>query len=457
MNIAFVSNFHKTYLFHQIAQGLTEKGYNIYWFCFGEKWYNYLIDSGYKPENILLLNKNVKASAAPLVGEYKLNELIANDRALRYNYESSYEYLTAIEKPFFNFVAENNLAYIFGEMTYAHEILMARICLDKFKNKAHYLHPQSIRIPNGRFTFLDTEFQDTIFEKAINYRPEADLNPKDVPIKPVPPQRVVQVAKDVKKSMTLQAKLKRVKRLFTEENIEKDNPSIIADRNVRYRIAVREEINKSTYKLLKTENISFLENKKYVLITLHMQPEASVDVVGRYYEDQYITIFNVWRILNGDMYLVLKEHTNAIGNRSNAFYERCKKLKNVIFVHETTSSHALINGALAIFTNSGTVALEGALYGINSFVFSNIFFSKLIKCHPITLEDLKFCENFDDLVKKCNQKAVSSHKLNNEEYSKFILRSSFEGVVDPPIILKDTVDHENVSKVINSFDVFLKL
>ncbi len=457
MNIAFVSNFHKTYLFDQIAKGLTEKGYNVFWFCFGEKWYNHLLSSGYKPETILLLNKNISSNSThEPVGEYKLNELIAGDRVLRYDYDEGYDYLVALQQPFFDFVKKNDLAYIFGEMTYAHEILMARICLDKLADKTHYLHPQSIRIPNKRFTFLDTEFQDTIFGKAIDYQPEENISSM-VPIKPVPPERVVQVAKDVKKSMTLQSKMKRVSRVFTEENIEKDSPSIIADRGIRYGIAVREELNKSTYKLLKTEDISFLDDKKYVFVTLHMQPEASVDVVGRYYDDQYVTIFNVWRVLPGNMYLVIKEHTNAIGNRSNKFYERCKKLKNLVIMHETTSSHTLINGAAAIFTNSGTVALEGALYGIDSFVFSRIFFSKLRKCHPLTLEDLKYCKNFDDLVKKCNEKAIAENKMDNEAYSKYILRSSFEGVVDPPVIIKDAPDHENISKVVNSFDVFLKL
>lgn len=455
MNIAFVSNFSKTYLFDRIAKKLQEKGYHIYWFCYGEKWFNYLVESGYSAENILLLNKNVKTEADPLVGEYKLNELIAGDRVLKYDYDASHNYLTAIQKPIYQFIKNNGLRYIFGEITYAHEILMSRICLDKFAGEVHYLHPQSIRIPNGRFTFLDTEFQDTIFERAINFNPETYLEGKDIPIQPKPPQRVVQVAQDVKKSMTIQSKLKRVKRLFTEENIEQDNPSLLADRSIRYKIALKEETNKSTYKLLNTEDISFLDNKKYVFVTLHMQPEASVDVVGRYYEDQYITVFNVWRVLPADTYLVLKEHTNAIGNRSNKFYKRCTKLKNVIFVHETTNSHTLINNAQAIFTNSGTVALEGALYGIDSFVFSRIFFSKLNKCHYITLEDLKFCKNFYDLVEKSNRKAVSENKMSIAEYSEFLYRSSFEGVVDPPKITIEDTDPENINTVAESFLMFL--
>lgn len=81
MNIAFISNFQKTYLFSMIAKGLSEMGYGIYWICFQKKYYDFLLENNSK-NNILLLNRDVAKVVGEPVGEYKLNELVYNDRAL---------------------------------------------------------------------------------------------------------------------------------------------------------------------------------------------------------------------------------------------------------------------------------------------------------------------------------------------------------------------------------------
>ena len=61
-----------------------------------------------------------------------------------------------------------------------------------------------------------------------------------------------------------------------------------------------------------------------MVYTLHKQPEASVDIVGRYYDNQYTNIQNIWRILPDDWCLVVKEHTNAIGDRPLSFLKKLK-------------------------------------------------------------------------------------------------------------------------------------
>jgi len=452
MNIAFVSNFQKTYLFSSIAKQLEEKGYCVFWFCFQKTYYDYL-SKHYSLNRILLLNRSITRKNGTAVGEYKLNELIYRDRTLAYDMNFGSDYLTKLQQPFCKFITDNNIRFIFGEMTYAHEILMNRICRDKFKGKCEYLHPQSIRIPNGRFSFMDDEFQRS-FHKACLYINKSDIDKYDIPIKAVRPQRVAEVDAEVKKSMSLASRLSRIKRMLTEENIDKDSPCLITNRMQRYRKAIIEEWNKFMYSRWKCLTFEEIKGKNFFLYTLHMQPEASVDVVGRYYEDQLQVIKNIWRILPTGYILLVKEHSNAIGNRGLGFYKECMKYPHIYFVDEHTDSHTLIDGCSAIFTNSGTIGLEAALKGKPSFVFSRIFYDKLSGVYNLTIDDLKFCQNFFTLFedKRCENK----EKISVKEYSEYIISSSFEGTCDPPVSSPLFNDKNNIEKLAKSFDTFLK-
>lgn len=452
MNIAFISNFQKTYLFSMITKGLSEMGYGIYWICFQKKYYDFLLENNSK-NNILLLNRDVAKVVGEPVGEYKLNELVYNDRALGNERDWGLQFLRNIQCPFVDFVTKAHIRYVFGEMTYAHEILMNRICRDRFSGICDYLHPQSIRIPNGRFTFMDTEFQDTFHPTCININ-KGDVANYRIPIIAVRPQRVAEVDVEVKKSMSLASKFARIKRMVTEENIDKDSPCLIVDRKQRYVKAVREEINKRQYGKWVRLNIDDVRGKKFFLYPLHMQPEASVDVVGRYYEDQLQIIKNIWRIMPDNYILLVKEHSNAIGNRSYGFYKHCKEYPNIYFINEYTDSHELIDLSEAIFTNSGTIGLEAALKGKPAFVFSHIFYDKLKGVYNTSIDDLKSCVNYFDLLEK--KQTENEMKMSVEEYSHYIIASSFPGVVDPPVSSPLFTDETNIRTVVKSFDLFLK-
>lgn len=462
MNIAFVANGHKCQFFDLIGKTIKEKmsGINIYWICISLHQYKYLLSNGYNENEILMINWDVrKLKDRDSIGEYKIHELIWGDRRMKYHFNEAFKCLTNIQSLFYDFVVKNNLKFIFGEMTWAHEILMNRICQDKFSGNCVYLHPQSIRIPNGRFVFMNNEFQNSLFPASEYFHPEEYLNEQEVPIKPIVPQRVAEVAADVQSRLSWKYKMKRILGFLIFNRLRSNNSDSL--QSIQYPFFVRigkfwqEEFNKFYYtKLLKKNSIEDLKDKKFFFITLHMQPEASIDVVGRYHEDQYEMIRDVWRILPNDYYIVIKEHTNAIGNRGKAFFLKCLSLKNVLIVNEWESSHQLLNMAEAVFTNSGTVALERALYDKVVFLFSRIFFDKLAKCHCITLEDLKFSANYYKLLESCEKRDIE--KMSKDDYSKYILRSSFSGVIDPHDNSHYYTDRSNIEMIANSFKCFLQ-
>jgi len=432
--------------------------YKIYWICFSNQEFTLLKNNGIPENNILNLSWDIRNSFNKPIGDYKLNELIIGDRFMKYNYEESNKYLKSIQSVFFDFVSSNQIRYVFGEMTFAYEMLMYRICEDKLKNRCTFLHPQSIRIPNGRFTFLDTEFQESIYSKAEYFYSETDIAGIEIPILPKVPQRVAEVAQDVAKTLTFRYRLGYFNRLFSNFlDFKQTDFAKTAGRDRRswLKEVVTKEKNKLYYTkfLKKSDHVEF-EDKKFFYITLHMQPEASVDVVGRYYEDQLQFIYNIWRILPPDYFIVIKEHSNAIGNRGKSFFKNCLSLKNVVIANENIPSHDLIKSSKAVFTNSGTSALEGALFGKDVFIFSNIFFEKLKFCHKINIEDLKFCKSYNDLLSKAKQR--DTNKMTREEYSKYILRSSFKGVIDPPNNSHLLKSENNIKDIANSFVDFLQ-
>ena len=458
-NIAITAVGHRIAFFDLITKSMMEKNADlkVYWIIGSKFQYDFLLSIGWAPEDILLLNWDIRHGSGEPIGEYKLHELAYADRSLKYQFSEAMVYLAKMQSVFFDFVKAKNLQYIFGEMTAAHEILMNRICQDKFPDTCFYLHPQSIRIPNKRFTFMDTEFQDTIIKKAQYIHGKEETDKYELPIKPVVPERVADVARDVKKSLTLKYKVSllsvSVANLFKQR--PKDNvtglPLTLSNKIDKF---LTIEHNKYYYtKSLKRATLADLQGKKFFFITLHMQPEASVDVVGRYYDDQFLLIRDVWRILPNDYYLVVKEHTNAIGNRGKEFFEKCKALRNVVLIHEEVHSHQLIQLADAIFANSGTVALEAALYEKDVFLFSNIFFDKLKYCHRITLDDLKYTPNYFALLEKCRKR--DSDKMTPESFSDYIIRSSFAGVIDGHRGSPYYTDKENIETIAKSFLLFL--
>ena len=345
----------------------------------------------------------------------------------------------------YDFISINKISYVFGEATYAHEVMMYRMLKDKKELACKYLHPQTIRIPGYHFTFLEDEFQSEIYEGV-----KFDTYEAGYVIKVQRPTESVVNEKRVKKSMNILSKLKRSTRFFTQKNMENDDPSI-SPTNLSGRLnkGLTEEWNRFTYPFVKTASYLEIENKNFVVYTLHKQPEASVDVVGRYYDNQYTNIQNIWRILPDDWYLVIKEHTNAIGDRSLSFFKKIKKLRNVVLLNEHINSHKIIQDSKAIFSVSGSIAYEAALYGKPAFLFVPIFFDKLQNCQTISLETLRSTNNINDLL--ANWEESRKHKMPVEDFSKYLLVHSAKGLISDPLTDPKCMEEDNLNLVINAF------
>jgi len=425
----------KTYLFDAIAKELQKHGFTVSWIVVNQKLFHYLRER-YKEDNLLFINKTYVDIPTGKIGEFKLHELIYGDRALKHIQEKGLRYLINIQRPLYDFLKEKRIRFIVGEINWAHEILVHRIISQRTELNCTFLNPHTIRIPNGRFAFFVDEFQTELLQARDG---EGSVEDATSVIKVEKPKYLVLNDRIVRNSRSLKARLLKIKRFITAENIDKNDPTLIGERWTRFKVRCREELNKELYRFVKKVSLSEVGSKPFIFVALHKQPEASIDVLGRYYEDQYQNIVNIWRITPDDWLLLVKEHTNAIGDRGRSFYRKLAKLRNLHFLREDTDSHEAIKKSQLVVTVSGTVAYEAALLGKRAVTFVPTFFSTMPNCCNVTLDDLRKAQDIYDIT-------VDS-VVDTSDLESFVLRNSFPGIISDPISDARSMDPENIRNV----------
>jgi len=446
IKICFLANFSKTYFFHEIVSELSKQyAVQVFWIVTNSTLFDFL-KNHYPAAQLLLINKDQLNSASEAVGDYKINELIYGDRVLRHDKLEGQKWLTAIQHPIYNFIQQQKIQYIFGEITWAHEVLIHRMCRQNSELNCVFLNPHVVRLPNDRFAFFEDERQSVI------YKPDRPEKFFDQILKVKKPDYLHINDRRLKKANSISGRVDRIRRFLTNENIDKKDPTILANGKARFRTRSLEEFYKETYKLIKREPFEKFKEQPYIFVGLHKQPEASVDVFGRYAEDQYQNIVNIWRVLPPGWKLLVKEHTNAIGDRKPSFYNDLAALPNVHFVDEQTDSYQLIRGAKAVVTITGTIALEAALMEVPALTFAPVFFNQLNSCHHLTLSDLSSCSSIIDLIKE-----IRSRQDNRLTFTNFLLNHSFVGTFSDPVSNENILEPKNIKNITKAFAQVLQL
>jgi hypothetical protein len=442
-NICFVANFQKTQIYEKVVDNLVSEQVNVFWFVLKESQYKYL-STKYGMNNILLLDrKYIKKNNAP-IGDFKINELIISDHVLKYEIKDGISYLTNIQQPIYDFIKNNNIAYVFGEITWAHEILIYRICQNKVELSCRYYSDHVIRIPNGKFCFFEDEKQTKIVELKHNNNKKATAS-----IVVEKPDYLSFNNKKVAYTMSVKGLIGRFKRFLTNENIENDDPNVHRGYH-RVMIPFMEVIHQISYKFLKKYKFDYVENKKYILFGFHKQPEASIDICGRYFEDQSENVINLWRQLPPNWYLVIKEHSNAIGDRGYKFFKKLVKYPYIILMHEKEDAHRLIRNAQLVTANTGTMALEAGLMNVPAITFSKVFFNKLNYCRHCNWTDLEQYNSIIDLIDE-----IKKNGNNIEEYTKYIISNSFSGMGSDDALRKNDISLNDLKQMADAIRLII--
>jgi hypothetical protein len=444
-NICFIANYYKTDVFVKVAQGLKKNDITSFWIIPNRKQYLELRLQFPETQLLYIGKKEVLSETAEKHDfDLKINELVYGDRVLKEESSTwTYDYLLNLQSIYYNFIKNNSISYIFGEVTWAHELLAHRLTLQENSLNCEFLSPHTIRIPNGRFAFFTDELQSKI--KEI---PKTSISTAHT-INIEKPSYLALNDKLIAKKGTLKHNLKLIQNFVSRTNQDANDPTLYSNPFTQLKIRSAEVFNRFLFnKCLKETQVNSLPTqKKKVLFTLHKQPEASIDVIGRYYENQLELITNIWRILPENYILLVKEHSNAIGDRGLKFYKSVKKLRHTYLINNKADSHKLIDDCDVFFTVSGTIAYEAALKGKHSFTFAPTFFNNMRTCNEVSWRDFKNY-SLDEIINHTPQ------GVSINEFSRWLLENSFEGIMsdsfgDPKCMYRD-----NIIKVT---DAFLKL
>ena len=438
--ICFIANFYKTPTFKAIADNLATYDVKTCWIVPNKLQYDELVKE-YGEEVVLLIDRSYVNTPSEPVGDFKLNEIVFGDlRVWRHSMDEGLKYLTNIQRPVYDFIKRNNIHLVFGEDTWGQELLIHRMCNQLPELKCCYYSQMVARIPNGKFFF----FYD---EKQSEFVPVKNTGEHEVlAIKVEKPEYLAINDRLLKNAMSLRGNMNRAKRFFSNENIHPTDPNVETKRSIRFKVATREVINQHAYKYLHREFPDVLKGKKFVLFGFHKQPEASIDVCGRYFENQYENVLNIWRQLPPDWYLVIKEHSNAIGDRSYRFLNSLRKYPRIILMDEHANAQELMKKCQLVVTNTGTMALEAALQGIPAITLSRVMFNVLNYCRHCNWQDFEKYDSLEQLVSE-----IKAMPQNNDDYAKLVEDYAFDGILTDLVTMPDVLNDKNVADLVNSF------
>jgi len=185
----------------------------------------------------------------------------------------------------------------------------------------------------------------------------------------------------------------------------------------------------------------------YVLVTLHVQPEASIDVVGGRYADQLNFIRCLVRTTPSTHLVVIKEHPHAFGDRKLAFYRELTTMPRVMILSPWEESRKSIMNAEIVISNTGTSSLEAALLGIPGVTATRMYFEKLM---VIPSFDPSIQSISELLLRAKKWKKVMNHSKVKRELGK-IKKNLFSGNSGDFKTDSNVLSGDNISKLREAF------
>ncbi len=461
MNISFVSNYHKTIFFASVAGKLRKCGNKIFWMSPSRKWAKWLIAEGVYRRNILDITKYGKEWVGGELsqeddeeikwledkGELSVRDIIMRDRVLRYkNYEDAVKYISTVSRKVREFILKENIEVIFGEQTWAFEIVVGQVSsiLD-----VRYLVPKSTRIPNGKFAFFPSPYQKRVIEVnevESHHRSKANKLLKN--FKKEKPKPDYYKAKGNLPSPNFQWLLKPF-----HANKDPYNETRFHWRDLKnYKSRDFNRVLRGfTVYLRRPFEVKGPPSDSFVFITLHRQPEASVDVLGGYFSNQLETVRAISRSTPNSYRILVKEHSSAIGDRGPNFYSKLSGIPGVSTVDPYVDSFPFLENSDLVVSISGTASYEAALLGQPATTVAPMFFGPLLVCNGWN----PYNSSLEDMSEMLGSKAQLPCREDKINFLSYILAQSFSGIISDPTQSKECMSTENINKVSDGFRLLL--
>ena len=104
-----------------------------------------------------------------------------------------------------------------------------------------------------------------------------------------------------------------------------------------------------------------LPSLNYTFFALHTEPEVSLQVYSKPFQNQVDVIRNLSQSVPVGMKVVVKEHPVAVGKRPLSYYRKILELPNVLLADPALSTKSLVEHARLVATIAGATGWEGIL------------------------------------------------------------------------------------------------
>jgi hypothetical protein len=465
MRLAFITSAYRTIFDHAVALRLEDAGHEVYWLSPNNRWARWLLQQGVPPERIL----DITARGAEWggkgteVGEEDRDELRALERASGWNVydlilmddllsrrstSHALRYLAACARHARAFLANQGIDAVAGELTWAFELIVSQVCASL---GVAFLRATSIRIPDGRFAFFPgrQETSPLCFrEPGPEEREQARRFLQEYRSRPAPPAymsinwSVLRV--EWRRTCLLLKHLADVAGDPFDETTLRPLPLVgkylakawRARRNRRSRL-----FHKPTLP----------PGRPFVLYTLHLEPEASIDVLGSPFCNQVELVRALARTLPVTHELWVKEHRVALPNRSAAFYRELSAIPGVRLIDPFASSLALIPHAELVIAVTGTACYEAALLGWPAVTLAPTVFDPILagRFNP-------FAGSLTDLLDSLRDRPGRSDE-ERLDFLAWLLAQSWPGMMGDALWLPDSLRDENVGCVAAAYAAALQV
>lgn len=449
-NIAFIVSSYKTPLFFKVSQAL-EKKHNIstFWISPNKEWADYLLEQGVLQSNILDISTHWHKQQGSQRGQeilsqieknlpYSISTIINIDRNLKdKTTDYARNYLEVLAEHTHAFLEGKNVTKIFSEQTWAFDIIPAYIAE---LLGAESLVPHTVRFPSDHFAFYKGATHEQIF--SVKNKDSTEDHAAEL----LSEFR----SKDIKPFYFLgNNKLPTIKINYIRKALKHINWSNDETKNTTLKLVsmrLNEYINSRSIKNKISKWAVNPTSNKYVLLTLHKQPEASVDLLDHYNSDQLELAINIANSLPSNYTLMIKEHSNAIGDRGVKWFEKLEKIKNITLVNPYVPVRPFIENSEVVISVSGTVCLEAGLLGKKAICTANVYFRDLLCLADCSIKEIaKHAKNeFIELTPPSD--------IDISNYLNDILSKSFKGIISDIKSIPSIVEEPNLSNVIAGFD-----
>ena len=462
MNIAIIPTAYRTIFFHALGRRLERLGHRVFWLSPNRRWARWLYRQGVARERLLEATSEGEAwtgNAEPSADELArlrrleaaarltMNDIILMDPLLvRRPRDRALKYLATCDRLVRDFLSQNHIEVVFGEQTWAIELLIGQICHER---GTPHLVPHTVRIPDPRFGFFNGHTEaELVHIREVTAQDRSDARGSLEAFRARRPRpEYTRVNRSV-----LRPSWERIRTLTTHvldlagdpfDETSRRPAGLILDhsrqllRGSYRRLAVRWELPPAA------------PRRPYVFFPLHKQPEASIDIKGSPFSNQLEIIRAMARTLPVTHDLYVKEHAVALNTRPTAFYRELRRIPGVRLIGPFTDSFELIAGADLVVTITGTAGYEAALLGRPAATIAPVFFDRLV-AHP---RFDPFRQSLSGLLPDGDPPCRPAAEV--VESLAWILANSFPGLVGDAFWQPHSLSEENLEQVTRGFEAVL--